>query len=482
MRQFSIAVLLFLSFSTSIFAQKSNWVYATMTHKTANDLRDLYPWHVNILMTQNNMSVVHFHLDHINSVESSSLNGPGFILQPSKEAATKSLFKNPSFENKILEFTLTEQDFVQSCLPLVNPEKIGETIQTLENYGTRFHTKPSGIQASVDLKNRWESMANDANRSDVQVEFFTHDFSQQKSIIITIPGSQNPEEIVVLGAHIDCGDSWNPNNAPGADDNASGIATITEVYRVLLERNFRPQKTVQIMAFAAEEVGLLGANDIAGTYSAQGKNVLGMLNLDMVNYKGSADDIFIVSDPGYTTSELNLFLIELLEYYHSSGPYPLTYQQSECGYACSDHAAWSDNGFMAAYAFEAAEGEENPFYHSPGDTYANMGNDASHAAKFARLSLEFLVEIAKTTEMKTSELMATQLSFVVQGDHAVYAMKTKATKVLSMEIVDTSAKKIISLANLPTHGEIALETLPKGVYIAIFKMNNGEILTKKFLK
>jgi leucyl aminopeptidase len=482
MRHFLITFVLVIGFQFQLLAQKTDWVYATMTHKTANDLRDLHPRLVDILKTENNMSVVHFHLNQINTVESSSLNGPGFILHSNKEAAVKSLFKNPAFENKILEFSITENDFIQTCLPLVDPIKIGETILTLENYGTRFHTKPSGIQASVDMKNTWQNMAQNANRSDVQVEFFSHDFSQQKSIIITIPGSQNPEEIVVLGAHIDCGDSWNPNNAPGADDNASGVATITEVYRVLLESNFRPKKTVQIMAFAAEEVGLLGANDIAGNYSALGKNVLGMLNLDMVNYKGSSDDIFIVSDPGYTTSELNLFLIELLEYYHSSGPYPLTYQQSECGYACSDHAAWSDNGFMAAYAFEAAEGEENPFYHSPGDTYANMGNDASHAAKFARLSLEFLVEIAKTTEMNTSEVKATQFSYVVQGDHAVYAMKTNATKILSMEIVDTSAIKVISKENLPLSGTIDLAHLPKGVYIVVFKLNNGEILTKKFLK
>jgi leucyl aminopeptidase len=482
MRHLSLLILLIFTLSFQVSAQKANWVYATMTHKTANDLRDSFPRHVKILKTHNNMSIVHFNLEHINTVESSSLNGPGYILQPNEDVASKYLFKNPVFENKILEFTITENDFVQSCLPLVDPVKIGETIVSLENYGTRFHSKPTGIQASVDLKNRWESMADDANRSDVQVEFFEHDFSPQKSIIITIPGTEILEEIVVLGAHIDCGDSWNQNNAPGADDNASGIATITEVYRVLLERNFRPKRTVQIMAFAAEEIGLMGANDIAGTYSAQGKNVLGMLNLDMVNYKGSEDDIFIVSDPGYTTSELNLFLIELLEYYHSSGAYPLTYQQSECGYACSDHAAWSDNGFMAAYAFEAAEGEENPFYHSPGDTYANMGNDASHAAKFARLSLEFLVEIAKTSEMKTSEVQESQFDFVVHADNAIYLIKNKATQVISMEIVDTSARKIISQTNLPTQGTIAIDTLPKGVYIVVFKLNNGEILTKKFLK
>lgn len=485
MRKILFFLILLTFLQQPLFSQKtdrSHWVYATMTHKTANDLRDEHPKHVRILQTENNRTIVQFDFEYIQSLKLKSLNGPGFIVQPSKEAAIKSLFKNPNFESKILEFSITEQEFVQSSMDLIDPVKIGEIIQLLEDYGTRFHTKPQGIQASIDLKERWEAMADSANRADVTVDFFTHNFTQQKSVIVTIPGSEFPEEIVVLGAHIDSGDPWNSNNAPGADDNASGVATITEVYRVLLENNFQPKRTVQIMAFAAEEVGLLGANDIAETYQSENKNVLGMLNLDMVNYQGSEDDIFIVSDPGYTSSELNLFLIELLEHYHSSGDYPLTYQQSECGYACSDHAAWSDNGFMSAYIFEAAEDEYNPFYHSPQDTYANMGNSAVHASKFARLALEFVVEIAKTTQLKTSELESSALEFVVQNDQINYQISSKAIKVLSLDIVDTSARKVIQHQNLPLEGKVSIDMFPKGVYIAIFKLNNGEILTKKFLK
>ena len=54
------------------------------------------------------------------------------------------------------------------------------------------------------------------------------------------------------------------------------------------------------MAYAAEEVGLRGSQDIANTYRSQGKNVVSVLQLDMTNHKGSAQDIVFITD--YTDS------------------------------------------------------------------------------------------------------------------------------------------------------------------------------------
>ena len=52
-------------------------------------------------------------------------------------------------------------------------------------------------------------------------------------------------------------------DAPGADDDASGIATLTEVIRVALANGWKPKRTVKFMGYAAEEVGLRGSNAIA---------------------------------------------------------------------------------------------------------------------------------------------------------------------------------------------------------------------------
>ena len=217
--------------------------------------------------------------------------------------------ENKPEQSQILNFTIDQDDFVNSLLGQVNEQNIGNTIVTLENYGTRYHTKSSGVQASHDILSWWQALVDDAGRTDITVEAFNHNFTNQISVILTIPGSENPDEIVIVGGHLDCGDYWIQNNAPGADDNASGIATLTEALRVLLANDFHPKKTVQFMAYAAEEVGLFGSADIAQTYKNQSKNVLGVLQFDMTNYKGSSFDVGINSDQQHVSAELNLFLI-----------------------------------------------------------------------------------------------------------------------------------------------------------------------------
>ncbi|UGA40063.1 M20/M25/M40 family metallo-hydrolase [Chromobacterium haemolyticum] len=141
------------------------------------------------------------------------------------------------------------------------------------------------------------------------VEQFAHSAWPQKSVILTIKGKDNAAETLVLGGHLDStvGSGTGENSrAPGADDDASGIASLTEVIRVLLANNYQPRRTIKFMAYAAEEVGLRGSSDIANRYKQQKVNVVGALQLDMTNYQGSEDDIFLFTD--YTNSAQNTFL------------------------------------------------------------------------------------------------------------------------------------------------------------------------------
>ncbi|MBZ0089839.1 MAG: M20/M25/M40 family metallo-hydrolase, partial [Thermoanaerobaculia bacterium] len=171
-----------------------------------------------------------------------------------------------------------------------------------------------------------------------------------------------------------------------ADDNASGIATVTEVARVALAHGFAPQRTVQFIAYAAEEVGLWGSGEIAADYAAAGVNVVAVLNLDMTGYHGSTEDVFLISD--YTHTELNAFVASLLDTYQPT----LLRSTDDCGYGCSDHASWSAEGFRASFPFEASFNGASPYIHGSSDTAANLTNGASHAVKFARLAAAFLVE------------------------------------------------------------------------------------------
>ncbi len=290
------------------------------------------------------------------------------------------------------DYEINQQPLVQSLEPDLQTSEILATIEHLSTaYNNRFHEHPSGLEAAQWIHDLWQGYA--LQRSDAGVELYWHPGINQPSVVLTILGTTFPDEVVVLGGHLDSiiippESTDNPNFlGPGADDDASGIATLSEVARVALAEGYRPQRTVQFMAYAAEEVGLVGSQDIAGDYKAAGVDVVAVLNLDMTDYFGSVVDIVFITDN--THPALNSFLGQLVTTYQPG----LLWSTATCGYPCSDHASWYFEGYPAAMPFESWFGERNPWIHTTGDTVGNLGNQADHAYKFARLGLAFMVEI-----------------------------------------------------------------------------------------
>src|SRR3546814_2892790 len=104
-----------------------------------------------------------------------------------------------------------------------------------------------------------------------------------------------------LGAHLDSINAYGGGSpgqaAPGADDDASGIAVLTETLRIALASGWRPQRTVKFMGYAAEEVGLRGSNAIAQSHRQAGVDVVAVLPVDMTNYKaGPVQDMKLITD------------------------------------------------------------------------------------------------------------------------------------------------------------------------------------------
>jgi leucyl aminopeptidase len=152
-------------------------------------------------------------------------------------------------------YTLDSAATVNALMPALSEAAILSLIQQLSANPTRYYTSASGIAVSSWLRDKWASYA--TGRSDVQVTLFAHPQFPQQSVVATIPGTTRASEVVVIGGHLDSVSS--SAAAPGADDDASGIATLSEVLRVLLAKNYRPERTLKFIAYAAEEVGLLAA-------------------------------------------------------------------------------------------------------------------------------------------------------------------------------------------------------------------------------
>jgi hypothetical protein len=74
------------------------------------------------------------------------------------------------------------------------------------------------------------------------------------NVIAEIPGSEKPDEVVIVGGHLD---SWQPGT--GAQDNGTGASTVIEAARAIKALGRPPRRTMRFMLFGGEEEGLLGS-------------------------------------------------------------------------------------------------------------------------------------------------------------------------------------------------------------------------------
>ena len=129
---------------------------------------------------------------------------------------------------------------------------------------------------------------------------------QGENIIALLPGEVHPDEFVIVGAHHDhigpCGTSIRY----GADDNASGVAAMLEIARILSRQSPRPRRSVVFAAFGAEEIGRLGSKAFTGLLIAHDLDrSCALLNLDMLGVAlGAPTFVTLFGDDLSSTSSL----------------------------------------------------------------------------------------------------------------------------------------------------------------------------------
>ncbi|RQS25280.1 M20/M25/M40 family metallo-hydrolase [Burkholderia sp. Bp8992] len=315
-------------------------------------------------------------------------HGPGYVVHDSFDEARQALQPLPATLAKQAApaYKLSNAPQIGTWIQQLQASNIVGTITSMSGFTNRYYTTSHGVAASDWLALQWKQLA--GSRADITVEQFAHTGFPQKSVILTIRGSDPAAGTIVLGGHLDStvGRTTENTRSPGADDDASGIASLTEALRVLLANNYRPKRTIKFIGYAAEEAGLLGSKAIAKQFRTQNANVVGVLQLDMTNYKGDPKDIYLITD--YTNAAQNTYLTNLAKTYLPE----LAIGTSQCGYACSDHASWNAQGYPASFPFEADQ-NDSPYIHTVNDTLENSDRQANHALKFGKLALAYAVDL-----------------------------------------------------------------------------------------
>jgi carboxypeptidase Q len=101
-----------------------------------------------------------------------------------------------------------------------------------------------------------------------------------RNLLFEIPGSEHPEEIVIIGGHTDCWDCAN-QSCQGAHDDGQGVVICLEIIRFLWKYNFRPKRTIRAVLFVDEEVGQTGAIAYQQAHVAEADNVIAAIETDM---------------------------------------------------------------------------------------------------------------------------------------------------------------------------------------------------------
>jgi hypothetical protein len=202
---------------------------------------------------------------------------------------------------------------LRDLLRQIDPERIKATILRLVQFGTR-HTASSqtdpvrGIGAATAwvFEQMQAAAAPSGGRMTVQQQTFVQPVSSEipvpttiTNVIATLKGTASPERFYVITGHLDSRvtDVLNfTSDAPGADDDASGVAVVLELARLFATHQF--PGTVVLATVAGEEQGLYGSAHMAAQMKAAGNDVQGMFSNDIVGasqaFDGTRPDPFSV--------------------------------------------------------------------------------------------------------------------------------------------------------------------------------------------
>jgi Zn-dependent M28 family amino/carboxypeptidase len=298
-----------------------------------------------------------------------------------------------------------DSDIIRQALEQVSTARIRAYIEALE--GPRHpDAAPLAMERAADYI--WNSLQS------LGYEMMEHRFrdsgNEFRNIVATHRGVRTPEKRVIVLAHYDTVAS-----SPGADDNASGVAVMLELARVLSPLSF--ERSILFIGVNLEEnggedeqgMGRRGSRALAAYARERGWEIEGVLVLESVAYAG--DSVVQTAPPGIPVkvpeigdfiaavgNEGSLELVQgfagVIERYGLPLPFqPLVVPGA--GEALpdsrrSDHASFWDEGYRAIMITDTTN-FRSPHYHLPGDTLET-------------LNIPFAVEVCRATGGLVAEM------------------------------------------------------------------------------
>jgi hypothetical protein len=219
---------------------------------------------------------------------------------------------------------------ISNMINEISAEKIEQHVRKLVGFHTRHNLSSKndprqGIGAAWTwIKSEMEkSIPASGGRLSVEFDEYTVGGQGQritrpvtlKNVVAILKGSDpSDDRKILISAHLDSRaqlDNDSTSYAPGADDDASGVAAILELVRIMSSRKF--PATIVFMTVSGEEHGLYGARHMAARAKDENWNITAMLNNDMIGNSSSSETnlndnmrvrVFSEGVPAYETEQM----------------------------------------------------------------------------------------------------------------------------------------------------------------------------------
>ncbi|UCG22645.1 MAG: M20/M25/M40 family metallo-hydrolase [Chloroflexota bacterium] len=331
----------------------------------------------------------------------SSQENPVVPTPPPAPQAAVNFSDLPLVTNPVSSVTIGVDPEILALLNGVSEQQLTSYVQTLENFGTRnTFSETQSNDIGIGAARRWihdEFLRVNSGALQVGYDDFVANIdglaTNQRNVVATLPGIGDHQGAIVLMAHydsrhVDANDGR--SMAPGADDNASGVAILLELARLLSTRPWN--QTIIFVAFAAEEQGTFGSRHFVQNMMLDGHTLEAAIDNDIVGGRTGIPQSIRIFSPGPDTTnsrQLARFL-QLIGRLYTPGFGVTLIDGLDREGRFSDHREFINAGIPGVRLTESEE--DRNAQHGSNDTWEKL--DFNYLRQVAQLNLAAAANMA----------------------------------------------------------------------------------------
>lgn len=363
--------------------------------------------------------------------------------------------------------SITEEDEkVRGFMDQVSIENLTATVEYLQAYEERYYNSEKAYDAANWIQGQFDAL----EVLETEQFPFTYQGNACAPDIIAIQwGTTKSDEYVVCGSHLD---SYSYSGmCPGADDNATGVASVLETARILSQYTF--ERSIIYCAFGAEEVGLVGSKAYAEYCAEMGMNVVGYFNNDMNGYLNPGDEIHIDLIYPNSVEPIGEYYMNLANvYFPEMQVRHVNFQAGD-----SDHTSFNQNGFMGIYPFEDYQ-NYSPYIHSGNDLIGPSVNSFEMSQRYTQMNVACVSTLAILDTESVEENIANAVAMFPNPAKNELTIASEFNGNNEVQIIN-SVGQIVKEFSFMNETTVNIDELNAGVYFV--KVIGENTTTKKLV-